>query len=187
MLPPGHIAAGYIVSELFLRTFHFDLTTVQTNYLILCGMFFGFAPDLDFFIAFAKTRKFIIDNTVANHRKFISHAPILWLLLAAVIFVIGNSPFVQALAVIIWACSWMHFILDTEWGIMWFWPFSTRLLPLSKEHYQKVYSRNADLESDQSFFQYWWIVVKNAYFNRIGLVEISIVIIALAYFIINHF
>jgi hypothetical protein len=186
MLPPGHIAAGYLTAEIVLRTFNFDFDTNQIQNLLIWGAVFGFIPDLDFFLAFAKQGKMRIDNDVANHRKFISHAPLLWLAVGVVIFVFAPTDFVKVLAVLLWLCTWSHFILDAEWGIMWLWPFSKKLYPFSTEFYTRKY-QSKRTPTDLRFWHYWLSIIKEYFLRPQGLIEIVIIITGLTYFLINHF
>lgn len=185
MLPPGHVAAGYLVSETALRAMHFKISNHQFQELVLWGAFFGFAPDFDFFIAFAKAHAFKIDLSKANHRKFPSHAPLLWLIAGAVIYFFAKTDFGRAFGVILWLSSWSHFILDSAWGIMWLWPFSTRLYPLPQKYYQdKILRAEAEEreENRKPFLNYWFDFAKNYYFGTLtGALEIIIIITALIY------
>ena len=133
MLPPGHIAAGYLVTRVLLATTHPALTPTDQNYLIWWGMFFSFAPDLDTFIVFKKMGRFISSDKV-NHRKFYSHAPVLWLIAGLSIFLIALSRHnlvLEYFGLLVWFGSWAHFALDTiQCGIMWLWPLSNKVLAL---------------------------------------------------------
>lgn len=185
MAPPGHIAAGYLVSETLLRTFHFNISGTQFKELVLWGIFVGFAPDLDFFAAFAKSKSFKIDLSKSNHRKFISHAPILWLVAGLVIYAFAKTDFYRAFGMILWLASWSHFILDSEWGIMWFWPFSKRLYPFSQSYYQKKIDtaiQEERLENKLPFWRYWFnFAIKYYTASPSGVAEIIIIIISLIY------
>jgi hypothetical protein len=50
MLPPGHIAAGYLTALAAIKIFKPDFDQQQINQLLVLGMFWGFAPDLDVFL-----------------------------------------------------------------------------------------------------------------------------------------
>jgi hypothetical protein len=183
MLPPGHIAAGYLASDIVLRTFNFNLSFAETSQLLWLGTFFGFMPDLDFFIAFTKSGKMRINNDTANHRRLLTHVPITWLLISALIFFIGQTVFTDAVAVLLLACTWIHFLLDSEWGIMWLWPFQDRMLPFSPEFYKRKYSM-AQPSSDLSFWKYWWNVFFGYFRKPQAWIEIIIIAIAIIYYII---
>ena len=69
MLPPGHIAAGYLATKLFLGVVKPELNTTQTDQLLMWGMFFAFAPDLDMFYAFWKVKGLKHTGKTFNHRQ----------------------------------------------------------------------------------------------------------------------
>jgi len=179
MLPPGHLAAGYITARIVTSSLHYDLTVHQVNVLTLLGMFFAFAPDLDFFVAFAKTKSFRIENDKVIHRKFWSHAPILWLVAGLLIFFLAQSPFYKTLGLLIWLCSWTHFICDSEWGIMWLWPFKKRLYPFSEKYYERKYAQESPEKNGSGFFRYWFKIIWNEYTKRKGYIEIILIIAAI--------
>ncbi len=176
MLPPGHLAAGYITAKIVTSSLHYNLTSHQVNVLTLLGTIIAFIPDLDFFIAFAKTRSFRIENDKVIHRKFWSHAPLLWLAAGLLVFFLAQSPFYKALGLLIWLCSWIHFICDTEWGIMWLWPFSKKFYPFSERFYAQKYKEDAPKRA--GFFTYWFDVIWNEYTKRHGYIEIILIIAA---------
>ncbi len=179
MLPPGHIAGGYIVSEIVLHNLNYSFSYHEANLLLLVGIFFSFAPDLDFFAAFAKTKSLKIDNNVAPHRKFFSHAPLLWLVIGLLTFLINSDPFYKTVGIMIWAGTWTHFILDSEWGIMWLWPFSKKYFPFSEAYYQRKYTQGQDVDKNLGFWKYWLEVARVEYFKRHGFLEIILIVIAL--------
>ncbi len=127
MLPPGHIAAGYLVAQEFISVTKPQLDPFHIKALLFAGMFLGFAPDLDFFYAFWKVKSFTIQNDEINHRHFLSHAPVVWLVAGFLIYFLSTSVFFKSLGLLVWLGSWSHFALDSmQYGIMWFWPFSNK-------------------------------------------------------------
>lgn len=178
MLPPGHVAAGYLVAKALLVLAHPALTEAQQQYLLLWGMFFGFAPDLDMFFSFFKMKKFVVSEGV-NHRKFFSHAPILWFCGSLVIFVggvLGHSLFLQYLGIVAWLGSWSHFFFDAiQYGVMWLWPWNKEPLAIFDK----------EIESDippQDFLPFWVKQVK-WYMTRLAITfitEVVLIILALA-------
>jgi hypothetical protein len=151
MLPSGHIAAGYLVTRGFLAWTHPALSVLEQDHLIWWGMFFSFAPDLDTFAVFAKAKRFISTGNI-NHRKFFSHAPILWMLLGLLISFggwLGHSLFWEYAGIVAWLGSWSHFVLDTiQSGVMWLWPFRKHQIAL------KDAGLSGDLPADD-FIPYW--------------------------------
>jgi membrane-bound metal-dependent hydrolase YbcI (DUF457 family) len=113
-------------------------------------MFFSFAPDLDSFIVFAKKKSFTFSNSAKdNHRRFVSHAPALWMIAGLAIYFLSGSEYFKILGLLLWLCSWSHFILDSiEDGIMWLWPFDKEKWALK--------NRGTEWKiDDKSFFGYW--------------------------------
>src|SRR5258707_1017416 len=126
MLPPGHIAAGYLTAKVLLHFSHEGLTQVQQTRLVWWAIFFGFAPDLDMFLSFFKEKALVVKNVNKNnHRRFYSHAPVLWLITGLMIYIFASTPYFKIFGLLLWLGAWSHFILDSiDYGIMWLWPFS---------------------------------------------------------------
>ena len=117
---------------------------------------------------------------VANHREYISHAPLLWLVAGLIVFFLAESEFNRTVGLMIWLSSWSHFILDSEWGIRWLWPFSGKWFPFSDRFYEKIYSEPR-LE-DSNTFRYWFKLALNEYKKPQGFLEILIVITGIIVF-----
>jgi len=134
MLPPGHIAAGYLTAKALLKIIHPQITAAQQNHLLAWGMFFGFAPDLDTFYTFFKVKAFTGSTQEKNnHRHFLSHAPVLWLIAGLLIYFLAPSEYIKLIGLLVWLGSWSHFLLDSiEYGIMWLWPFSKKQYALKR-------------------------------------------------------
>lgn len=157
MLPPGHIAAGYLTAYEIIKIGKPELSQHQINELLVVGAIAGFIPDLDMFAAFAKVRSFTITDGKTNHRKFWSHSPLIWMAIGLVIYFtawIASSTFFEYFGLIFWLGSWSHFILDSlDYGIHWFWPFSEQLFA--------VRNKEINLPNDEKeFFKYWWQFLK---------------------------
>jgi hypothetical protein len=181
MLPPGHIAAGYLVAESLLAVLQPEISSAERSQLLFMGAFWGFAPDLDTFIAFAKARSFTFKPNKAdevNHRKFSSHAPVIWLLAGLFVYGLSNSEYGELSGLLLWLCSWSHFFLDTiQYGIMWLWPWKRTIYAFR----DKEYSLGINAEG---FFNYWWSFVK-AYSKQVSFyLEIFIIFIALVIYFI---
>lgn len=132
MLPTGHIAGGYLTAFLFIKILKPEIDSNQINHLLIVGAFWGFAPDLDVFYAFAKQQNLLVSHpTTPIHRKFFLHAPMFWLIVGLMIFFISASTFGKLFGLILWFSSWSHFFLDSiEYGIMWLWPFNSKVYSL---------------------------------------------------------
>jgi membrane-bound metal-dependent hydrolase YbcI (DUF457 family) len=150
MLPPGHIAAGFLTAKALLHFTHPNLNASQQTQLLWWGMFFGFAPDLDSFIVFAKEKSFTFRNPEKNnHRRLTSHAPMLWMIVGLGVYFISRSEYFRILGLLLWLCSWSHFILDSiEYGIMWLWPFN-------KENWALKDRGVGEKIEGKNFFDYW--------------------------------
>jgi len=161
MLPPGHIAAGFLAAEALLKIAKPDLSPAQTHQMYYWGMIFGFLPDLDNFVAFAKVRSWWYKpGTDSNvHRKFFSHIPALWLIAGLVVYFFARSEFVSLLGLMLWLGSWAHFLLDSiDYGVMWLWPFNKELWAF----------KNRGIKSEiaaQGFVDYWLKYLKIATFG----------------------
>ncbi|MCL5008802.1 MAG: metal-dependent hydrolase [Patescibacteria group bacterium] len=155
MLPPGHVAAGYLVAEGLLTVLKPQLSGAELNHLVWWGMFFSFAPDLDNFLAFFKIRSFYYyrkDNTI--HRQFLTHVPVLWLLAGLLLYLFGPTLYVRYIGVMLWAGSWSHFILDSlDYGVMWLWPFNREVWALRGSGVKKQIDA-------PDFFNYWLSFLK---------------------------
>lgn len=177
MLPPGHIAAGYLTARALLSLAHPSLSALDQEHLVWWGMFFGFAPDLDMFFVFKKMGRFIYSDDI-SHRKFYSHAPALWFIGGLAVFLFGlaqHNLFIEYLGVIVWLGSWSHFALDSiQHGIMWLWPWGKEPIALF----------DRGIKSDiplQAFLSYWVKSVK-FYMTRLAMsfvFELAIIILAL--------
>jgi membrane-bound metal-dependent hydrolase YbcI (DUF457 family) len=132
MLPPGHLAAGYLTAKALLYFGHQNFTELQQSALIGWGLIFGVAPDLDMLYSFAKQKGYrVIGDDLPQHRKYISHAPILWLIAGLVIYFFAGNIYHKYIGLLLWFGSWSHFILDSfDYGIMWLWPLSNKVYSL---------------------------------------------------------
>lgn len=176
MLPPGHIAGGYLTAYTFLQLTHSNLAPEQTQTLLALGAIFGFAPDLDWFRAFVKVESFTIQGNKVSHRKFFSHAPLVWLAIGLCIFFLAHDEFTKYIGLIIWLGSWSHFVLDSiEYGVMWLWPFSNRLLGLKK------LGADDNIQGPH-FWRYWWNFLVHYSTETSFYLEIIVILIFIASF-----
>jgi membrane-bound metal-dependent hydrolase YbcI (DUF457 family) len=142
MLPPGHIAGAFIVGKLAQIA---QPALDRPEFLAWCA-FFGFLPDLDTFLAFFKLKRFISDENV-NHRKFTTHAPLLYLFIFEVWYLLFPETRMIAWAFLLG--TWSHFLIDTasHTGIQWFYPFSSKLYSFGLD--EKI------VILEQNFFRHW--------------------------------
>jgi len=141
MILPGHLAGGYLATHalLFLAPATFSPTEVYALYAI--GIIASDSPDIDLLWFYFENKKYEKNQKLnhgevengkaskhpkANHREHITHTPIFWLIVSAIIAFIGyifNSSFTEFGALVILAGSWSHLIFDSiVFGVCWFWP-----------------------------------------------------------------
>lgn len=185
MLPPGHLAAGYLTAKALLHFWHPALNQDQLNQMLWWGVFFGFAPDLDVFYLFFKSRAFKIDPRKGDHRLYCSHVPILWLAAGLLIFFVSFEPFWKIFGLMLWLCSWSHFVLDSiQYGIMWLWPLNNKVYGLFPVASEAKVEKNILEAIEHTFFSYWVVYLKEYGKGlKISLTcEVIVVLAALIYF-----
>ena len=177
MLPPGHIAGGYLVTYSLINIFQPQLSLMEIHQLFWYGMFFGFAPDLDMFFSFFRQRSCILQKEY-NHRKLYSHTPIVWLIAGGVVILFSQSLFTTYIGLLIWLAGWSHCAFDSlNYGIMWLFPFSKRLF--------SVTDTGVEIEiSERRFFPYWMAFVENYVirFRFTFVCEVGVVIAAVLFY-----
>ena len=175
MLPPGHIAAGFLTAQALLAFTDHSFSSVQMAQLSFIGAFFRFAPDLDCFYSFFRLKRFTITDDDPSHRKYYSHAPMLWLITGLVIWFFASDPFLKYTGLLVWLGSWSHFLLDTiQHGVMWAWPFTSNIFAI-KDRGMKFHI------AETKFFPFWFQFVK-LYMTKAALsfyIEIAIILVAL--------
>ncbi len=176
MLPPGHVAGGFLAGYALLKVTKPELAPAEYNQLLFWAMFFGFAPDIDNFFAFAKVKSWWykqgMDNTI--HRRFFTHFPILWMLAGLAVYFFAQSEYYKYFGLIIWVASWSHFLLDSisAYGIEWLWPFSKKVCAL----------KNSGVKSEivaESFVEYWWKFTKKYLAKPEFYIEVLLILTAI--------
>lgn len=177
MVLPGHLSGGYLITKGVLSLLHPAFSVTKINTLLLIGTLAGEFPDIDliFFYFAGKNPKIGKDE---DHRDYITHTPLLWLIISGLISLTGiliSSSFIKYLGLVILCGSWSHLLLDSiEYGVMWLWPLSSKRYCLTK----KVPEANtvAAPGSLQSHLQY----MKGAYLKTWSFwAEIIITVVAL--------
>ncbi len=184
MLPPGHIAGGYLTAYVLLNSLNTAFSPADTNQLLLLGALIGAAPDVDMFYAFNKLKGFRlarVDEYDNNHRIFISHAPILWLIAGLLVFFLAGTIFWKIFGLLIWLGGWSHFVLDSlEWGVMWLWPFKKDVYALANKKYPAM------VHDAKGFIDYWFKYLFKDYAKHFTFyLEISVIVAALVVFTVN--
>ncbi len=157
MLPFGHLAAGYLLSEGFLAAVKPAVSARGVAWLAAIGTFSSFAPDLDMFYVFAKEGGLHHTGADGNHRTLLTHAPLAWLALGALIALgglAGQSAFWMCAGALVALGSWSHFLLDsTDVGVRWLYPFSSRCYALKNAGAPEV-------NPVKGFFPHWLNMLK---------------------------
>lgn len=177
MLPPGHIAGGYLVGFALARIFEPSLTIDERHGIIFLAMATAFAPDLDMFFSFFKLGSMRLAKGASNHRLLVTHTPFFWLIFGiGVFFALGataKSGYV-ALAITLGALS--HLVLDSiQYGIQWLYPFSKQLY--------SIRDRGVELDIEYRGFFTHWAQMTRAYARRFTLtfsLEIILIITAIS-------
>lgn len=165
-----------MVTKAFLSVMPGSLTTGEKRKLVWWGVFLAFAPDLDTFYSFYKSSSFIVNTTVANHRIYLTHTPVLWLAAGLLIFILAKKPYYKALGLLVWLASWSHFILDSiEYGVRWLWPFKNNL-------YAIIPGSHVTVASKGGFFSYWLYFLQTYSHTLTFYLEIIIIISAIIIF-----
>ncbi|MSR71471.1 MAG: metal-dependent hydrolase [Candidatus Taylorbacteria bacterium] len=132
MILPGHLASGFLMTNVLLSVIHPELSSSQTNLLLIFGTLAGDFPDIDVFYFFLKN-KTTDPEKLSDHRHYFTHAPLFWLILGLCIFVLSVDPFYKLVGLLVWLGPWVHFLCDSiDFGVMWFWPFSNKRLSFIK-------------------------------------------------------
>lgn len=148
MLMFGHLAAGYLVTYFFLKFFNIALNAGEINTLLIIGTIFGAIVDLDFISFFAKNKSLKLKEK-ESHRDQFSHAPLVWLIIGLLIYVLPGTYFASMMGLVIWISVWSHFVFDSiEHGIMWFWP-------VSKRRYFLFENKKFQMNDKDSFLKYY--------------------------------
>lgn len=178
MLPPGHVAGGYLTAYALIKLTHPALDQQHIDSLLLTGAFLGFAPDLDSFYAFYKVKSFTIQNNQVNHRGFLSHTPFVWLIAGLLIYFLSSNEFIKYIGLLVWLGPWSHFALDSfSHGVKWLWPLNDKFYALQDP------GKSKGLEQ-KGFTQYWFKFLFNYTHKRKStfIAEVLIILTALIIF-----
>jgi membrane-bound metal-dependent hydrolase YbcI (DUF457 family) len=132
MVLPGHLAAGFITTTALIAGIHPDLSSAQIQMLVVFGTLAGDLPDID--VAYHMLNKHTTEpKDLGDHRYYMTHAPLFWLIVGLTIFFLSDSVFMQTIGILTWLCSWSHLLCDSiEHGVMWLWPLSKKRFALRK-------------------------------------------------------
>ncbi len=177
MLPLGHIAGGYLSAKALLKIVPNNFTEAEKEKLSYWGAFFGFLPDIDIFYAFYKSAALTINHSVANHRLYFTHTPLIWLLAGLLIYFLFKKPIQSFFGLIVLAGTWSHMALDSiDYGVRWLWPFKN--LP-----YAIITDGLKSQSLPAGFFNYWFGFLKYYFYTPTFYFEILIIILGLYVFL----
>lgn len=185
MLPPGHFAAGYLTTTFTISSLINLYPQAQDPKFLALGLFASLVPDLDEFYAFYKAGGFWFKKRTRAvvHRNYLSHAPLFYLIISAVVFGAGlffQSIDLQLYAILFMVGTWTHFFFDSfYYGMMWAWPVN-----------RKIYAfRKAGVEMPKiranGFFEYWTGFLKFYIHDLVFYMEAAIIVIAISVYFLN--
>ena len=187
MVLPGHLAGGYISATIIFNSVNYPFSVNELTLLYLIGILAGELPDLD--LAIFYLAKKIFKTTKTTHRDFVTHLPIFWIIISAIIFSVGylvGSIFITTSSILILTGVFSHFILDSvDYGIQWLRPFSQRRFCIFKlsglnEFESDSISHNVEVGSIKFYWNYLWkMYIKQPSFYA----EIFVTLIALLIFL----
>ncbi len=180
MLPPGHIAGGYLASRAALYLSGVSLAPHEETLLIGICMASAFAPDLDMLYGFAKSRSLTATKEKGSHRQFATHTPLVWLVASLAVMVAAPSAMWKFGGAMVLIGSWSHLMLDSvQYGIRWLWPLSNRLYAI----------RDTGVEYDlpQKPFFVFWLHFCAEYWRVFRLTFVlELIVIAAAFLVFNR-
>jgi membrane-bound metal-dependent hydrolase YbcI (DUF457 family) len=178
VLPPGHLAGGYLAALAAIKLGHPSLDPLQINQLLFLGSIAGLAPDLDHIITFAQARTLKLPEDRRNHRNLFTHTPFFWLVISTAVYLLTKqTAFGPYTALTVLVGSWSHFFLDTcIYGVSWLWPVSSRKFAFFDKEMRPGLTEPNLVRYWWKFF--WWYAKRICFY-----LEILIVIIALFIFI----
>lgn len=124
----GHLPLGYVVSQRPIRHEAKNSGSIPTRYRVAILCFFSLFPDIDLFFTY-------FFNASESHRNFITHTPIFYLMIWAILAFIAKKTKkknLRAIADLAIAGVFLgHLLPDSlNAGILWLWPLSDRLFGL---------------------------------------------------------
>jgi membrane-bound metal-dependent hydrolase YbcI (DUF457 family) len=180
MLPLGHAAAGFLTTYGVVHAASAPFTPAETNMLLIAGAALGVIPDIDLIPFFFSHRSMRLQKN-DTHRKYLTHAPFVWLILGLILAYTASNPFFRVLGLLVWFAPWSHFLGDSiEYGVRWLWPFSLR--------YWAFFSRpEHGLVDDKKLLSHYWRFIR-VYCTRSKTfpLELAVILSALGVFLINN-
>lgn len=175
MLPLGHIAGGYLITKALFNIIPNNFTQLEREKFSYWGAFFGLFPDIDIFYAFYQSAALTINHSVANHRLYFTHTPLVWLVIGILIYFFFKKKKQGIFGLVLLTGTWAHMVFDSiDYGVRWLWPFKN--LPYA------ILSNGLKSEFlPLGFFNYWFGFLK--YYSRTPTFYFEILIIILGLYI----
>lgn len=182
MVLPGHLGGGYLMARALLSVFHPVFSQAQVTALMVIGTLCGDLPDIDL-IAFSYTHFFKKNSAKEQHREYITHMPLFWLIPSMTVVAAGavfGSPFVEYVGWLILIGSWTHLLLDSiEYGVAWLWPISRRRFALRYPPEEKSSHATGSIG-------YYWEFIRNRYAKNITFYIEILIAAAAIYVLFRH-
>lgn len=129
MVLPGHLAGGYLATQIVLVVGQPVFSSWQIGALTIIGILAGELPDIDL-IRFHFDEKKNGRSRVRSHREYFTHGPLFWIILSLIVAGGGYlfaGTFGAYIGWILLAGTMSHMVLDSiDDGVMWLWPFSRK-------------------------------------------------------------
>ncbi len=123
----SHFPAGYINTYFSKKVWFKKLSKKQYIMLLVLGSLLGLLPDIDFLYIY-------LFSAELSHRELITHSPILYLVGAILLYIIGlttRNNFIKSFSFLFFLSPSVHLLLDaTTAGIPLMYPFSHKLYGL---------------------------------------------------------
>jgi|GEM_PF-1841484 len=137
MLPQGHLAGGFLVSQAV--THLMGLSGAERWGMVAIGTMAGATPDADALLYFAKKRSLRIGEDFKHHAWVTHTLPFHWAI-AVFLHMLGlylGNLFLSRAAILYAATATCHLLMDVLGsgdGIMLAWPFSKRFMGIGTLH-----------------------------------------------------
>lgn len=177
MLPPGHLASGYLATKLAILKLSALYPQASQARFWAVGILASLVIDLDDLYAFLRIGRPIAATAAVDHRKFVTHAPLVHFGIAILGFgyawLSGSSDW-QLYSILYLLGTWTHLFFDSfGYGIMWLWPFDKKLYSFFNP------GKRLAVPEELPIISYWLRFFREYLLYPPVLVEISLLIIAL--------
>jgi len=177
MLPFGHFAGGYLAASATAAALSGAFLQAADPKFIWVAIAASVLVDLDDVVAFVKIGRLIARTKSVDHRKFFTHIPLVHfavsLLVAAGGYWAGSVDW-RLFAIFYFVGTFTHLFLDSfGYGVMWRWPFSSRLYAFSRA------GKDFDIPTTLPVVEYWKTFVKEYLKTPVFYLEAAVIVFAL--------